>query len=140
MKFSTARSKFSLCFLSQIIAGTFLLSALVGCSDKTKPNVELIQDMMESPAIKPQEYDESSPNHSGMRVPPDGTQPVGFTPYRYAADPSGAVKNQNPMTGDFSEANLKVGLKYFVTNCAVCHGDKGEGAGTDVWKRDSRRT
>lgn len=42
-----------------------------GCHmDKSKPNFELIQDMMESPSIKPQEYDESSPNHSGMRVPP----------------------------------------------------------------------
>lgn len=108
-------------------AGVMTLIALPACTDHSKPNVELIQDMFESPAIKPQEYDETSPNHSGMRVPPEGTQPVGFTPYKYATDIAGAAKNQNPLAGDFSEETLKVGLKYYQTNCAVCHGDKGEG-------------
>ena len=107
-----------------VLAASLALSA---CTDHAKPNVELIQDMMESPAIKPQEYDETSPDHRGMRVPPEGTQPVGFIPYRYAADPVGAVKNPNPMANDYSEANLKVGLKYYTTNCALCHGDKLEG-------------
>lgn len=100
---------------------------LVSCKDSSKPNVELIQDMMESPAIKPQEYDETSPNHSGMRVPPEGTQPVGFEPYRYAKDYDGAVKNKNPLAGDYSEAALRQGIKFYVTNCAICHGDQGEG-------------
>lgn len=100
---------------------------LPSCKDSSKPNVELIQDMLESPAIKAQEYDEDSPNHSGMRVPPEGTQPVGFTPYRYAKDIAGAAHNVNPLAGDFSEDTLKVGLKYFQTNCAVCHGDHGQG-------------
>lgn len=108
-------------------AVTLALSVFTGCKDTSKPNVELIQDMMESPAIKPQEYDENSPNHSGMRVPPEGTQPVGFIPYRYAKDPVGAAKNPNPMANDYSEATLKVGVKYFTTNCAVCHGDHAEG-------------
>lgn len=111
-----------------MIVGSVALMSLTGCnSPKNVPNVELIQDMMESPAIKPQEYDESSPNHSGMRIPPEGTQPVGFVPYRYATDIAGATKNKNPLTGDFSEAALKPGLKYFVTNCAICHGENGEG-------------
>jgi mono/diheme cytochrome c family protein len=103
------------------------LSGLTACHDKSQPNVELIQDKMESPAIKPQEYDENSPNHAGMRVPPEGTEPVGFIPYRYAKDIEGAAKNVNPLAGDFSEATLKVGLKYFTTNCAICHGDHAEG-------------
>lgn len=108
-------------------AGVMTLIALQGCKDSSKPNIEVIQDMMESPAIKPQEYDEESPNHSGMRVPPEGTQPVGFIPYRYAKDVAGAARNQNPMANDFSEDSLKVGLKYYQTNCAVCHGLQGEG-------------
>ena len=114
-------------FLLLLTAGALVLSSLIGCKNPKEPNVELIQDMMESPAIKPQEYDASSPNHSGMRVPPEGTQPVGFVPYRYAKDVEGAAKNKNPMPGDFSETALKPGLKYFVTNCAVCHGESGEG-------------
>lgn len=103
------------------------LMALPSCKDSSKPNVEVIQDMMESPAIKPQEFDESSPNHSGMRVPPEGTQPVGFTPYRYAKDFEASAKNVNPLAGDFSEESLKVGLKFYQVNCAICHGDKGQG-------------
>ncbi len=113
--------------LMTIAAGTIAISLLSGCKDHSQPNVELLQDMMESPAIKPQEYDEGSPNHSGMRVPPEGTQPVGFEPYRYAKDFEGSSKNVNPLAGDFSEETLKTGIKYFVTNCAVCHGEKGEG-------------
>ncbi len=113
--------------LFSLLAGLVLTTTQTACSDKSKPNVELIQDMMESPAIKPQEYDENSPNHSGMRVPPEGTQPVGFTPYRYATDLAGAKNNRNPLASDMGEATLKVGIKYFTTNCTVCHGDHGEG-------------
>lgn len=111
------------------VAGSLLLS-LSGCGDKSQPNVELIQDMMSSPAIKAQEYDENSPNHSGMRVPPEGTQPLGFTPYKYANNIDGAAKNRNPLAGDFSDATMNVGLKYYTTNCAICHGDKGQGGAT----------
>lgn len=110
-----------------LAAGALILSSLTACSDKSQPNVELIQDMMASPSIKPQEYDEGSPNHAGMRVPPEGTQPVGFIPYRYAKDIAGAAKDPNPLAGNFTEETLKVGIKYYTTNCAICHGEKGEG-------------
>ncbi|WP_413587314.1 c-type cytochrome [Bdellovibrio sp. HCB274] len=103
--------------------------ALTSCGPRgNKPNVEIIQDMMESPAIKAQEYDETSPHHSGMRVPPEGTVPQGFEPYRYATDLEGAIKNlKNPLAGKMDEETLLVGQKYYETNCAVCHGYKGEG-------------
>lgn len=110
-------------------ASLILSFGLTGCdNDKGKPNIELIQDMMESPAIEPQEYDESSPNHSGMRVPPEGTQPVGFIPYRYAKDFAGAAKNVNPLAHDTTEETLNVGLKFYQTNCMICHGAQGEGS------------
>ncbi len=113
--------------LGLVAAG--VVSSLVACGPSgNKPNVELIQDMMESPAIKAQEYDESSPNHSGMRVPPEGTVPQGFTPYRYKGDVEGAAKNlQNPMAGKMDTETLLVGQKFYDTNCMVCHGQKGEG-------------
>lgn len=113
--------------LMTLVAGAIAISTLTSCSDSSKPNVELIQDMMVTPAVKPQSYDENAPNHSGMRVPPEGTQPVGFIPYRYATNIDGAKGNKNPLSGDFSEETIKVGLKFYFTNCAICHGDKGEG-------------
>jgi mono/diheme cytochrome c family protein len=110
-----------------LVLGAIVLVFNTGCSDKSKPNIELIQDMMESPAIKPQEYDSASPNNSGMRLPPEGTQPQGFTPYKYANDPIAAKKNINPIAGQNTDEILNVGLKFYVTQCALCHGEKGEG-------------
>lgn len=110
--------------LYAIIVASLFLSA---CSDKLKPNVEVIQDMMESPAVKAQEYDESSPDHRGMRVPPEGTVPVGFAPYKYAKNIEGMPANANPLSGDTASEVLLVGQKFYFTNCAVCHGDQGQG-------------
>jgi mono/diheme cytochrome c family protein len=109
-----------------VVCGFFILSA---CSNTLKPNVELIQDMMESPAVKAQEYDESSPDGIGMRVPAENTAPVGFKPYAFKGDVAGADKNINPMAGDFSETVLVKGQKLYFTNCAICHGDTGKGDG-----------
>lgn len=112
-----------------ILVGLTVL-ALVGCgASGNKPNVELIQDMMESPATKAQEYDETAPQNRGMRLPPEHTVPVGFTPYKYKGDPMASDQNKNPMSGDFDQETLIVGQKYYDTQCAVCHGFSGKGDG-----------
>jgi mono/diheme cytochrome c family protein len=110
-----------------VVCGFFILSA---CSNTLKPNVEVIQDMMESPAVKAQEYDESSPDGIGMRVPAKNSIPVGFKPYAFKGDVAGSDKNINPMAGDFSETVLVKGQKLYFTNCAICHGDTGKGDGS----------
>jgi len=105
-----------------------ILGGLTGCHiDKSKPNFELIQDMFESPAIKPQEYDPNTPNHISGREPVKGTVPVGFV-YEPMDDLAVAEKEmKNPIAGDMSKEVLWVGEKYYETNCALCHGQKGEG-------------
>lgn len=110
-----------------ILGAGSLTTLMVGCSDPSKPNVEVIQDMMESPALKAQEYDKGGPNDGAMRLPPEGTQPVGFEPYRYATDPVAAAANKNPLAGSYTEETLKTGIKYYTIHCSVCHGAKGEG-------------
>src|SRR5437868_14679448 len=112
-----------------LAAAGLAVVAISGCGARgNKPNVEIIQDMMESPAIKAQEYDQDSPHHSGMRVPPDKTVPQGFQPYMYATDVEGAAKNlKNPYAGQMDQETLLTGQKFFETNCMVCHGMKGEG-------------
>lgn len=111
------------------VAAALSISALSGCGPRgNEPNVDLIQDMMETPAINAQAYDEGSPHHSGMRVPPEHTVPVGFTPYPYPTDVAAAEKNlKNPLAGKMDPDTLLVGQKYFETNCKVCHGQNGEG-------------
>ncbi len=114
--------------ISMGFAAGALFLALTACGPRgNKPNVELIQDMMESPAIKAQEYDAESPHGRGMRVPPEGTAPVGFQPYTYGTDIEAASKQINPIAGQYDEATLKIGQRYYETNCALCHGFKGEG-------------
>mgnify|MGYP001257708468 CR=1 FL=1 len=111
------------------LVSLILLVVVSGCSkDTSKPNIEVIQDMMESPAIKTQEYIEEAVDHRGMLLPPENTVPVGFKPYRYNYDPDGAEKNlKNPFSGDLSSGVLLVGQKQYETQCALCHGYKGEG-------------
>jgi hypothetical protein len=103
----------------------FLLFALVSC-DHSKPNVELLQDMMESPAVKAQDYDPKRPGEMANRMPPEGTESIGHIPYKYKGKPLEAEKHLvNPIPGK----NLARGKELFETYCFVCHGVKGDGHG-----------
>lgn len=104
-------------------------SVLISCNmDKSQPNVELIQDMMSTATVKAQEYDETTADHISSRVPPEHTVPVGFEPYKYPTNIEEAAKNlKNPLAQNNSQDVLLTGQRYYETNCAVCHGIKGEG-------------
>lgn len=97
---------------------------------KAEPNNDLIQDMMEQDALKAQDFDPTDRKKPSSRIPPEGTVPVGFKPYKYKAQPESAEKNlKNPFSGDSSLAILEVGSKKYNTYCAVCHGNTGMGDG-----------
>jgi mono/diheme cytochrome c family protein len=119
--------------LAILIAGIAMVfaSALTSCGPRNgQANIEVIQNMMESPAIKAQEGEDFFSDHSGMRLPPENTVPVGFAPYKFKGDVLGAEKSlQNPLAGNFSPEVIKIGRKMFETNCMVCHGMKGHGDG-----------
>ena len=114
---------------------TLVIGATVGCTPKnpelhSEPNVELIQDMMAQPAIKPQHFMPSTPEVAASRIPPEGTVPVGYKPYPYHLDPVTAAKMlKNPYAGNSSPEILEQGRKRFETFCAVCHGYQGKGDG-----------
>ena len=107
------------------------LCILMGCSkDRTKPNVEVIQDMMEQPALKAQDFHPYDREKSSMLTPPPGTQPKNRKPYLYSGKPVEAGKNlRNPFANDRSEAFLQRGKIHFGNFCMVCHGDLGKGDG-----------
>jgi cytochrome c553 len=95
-----------------------------------EPNVELIQDMMESPALKAQDFDTFDRTKPGARVPPDGTVPVGYAKYPYHMQPDlGSKNNKNPYEGHVTVELLDLGRTKFETYCAVCHGYEGKGDG-----------
>jgi len=99
-----------------------------GCT-KDQPNVEFIQDMMESPAIKAQEYN-AKKAHGGQTnlVAPEGTVPVGFTPYKFKGRPDDAEKGLANAVA-VSETVLARGKIKYETYCFPCHGSVGDGKG-----------
>lgn len=116
-------------FFLVVLSLAFFLSAC-GPSGSER-NVELIQDMMVSPALKSQEEDPSAPHRRAMRVPPEGTVPLGFKPFKYAKDPVAAGENlKNPYADGITEEELLVGRTHYETLCMVCHGVVGAGDGT----------
>jgi mono/diheme cytochrome c family protein len=113
-----------------VMGGVALVLSACGPSGNS-PNVELMQDMMESPADKPQDFDDFfKDTHSAARMPPEHTVPVGFKPYKWGADFLKASKeNINPINGDFSKDTMMAGQKAYETNCMACHGIAGNGDG-----------
>lgn len=94
------------------------------------PNVELIQDMMDAPSLKAQDYEPSNPTKGSSRLPPEGTVPVGYKPYKFAGNPAeAAAKLKNPYSGNTSAEILDLGRKKYEIYCALCHGYTGVGDG-----------
>ncbi|MCB0379333.1 MAG: c-type cytochrome, partial [Bdellovibrionales bacterium] len=102
---------------------------MLGCSGgRSKTNIEVIQDMMEQPALKAQDFDPHNREKSSMLVPPEGSWPKNVEPYLYKGQPVAAgEKLSNPYKG--SSELLKVGQRHFNNYCAVCHGPGGQGDG-----------
>ena len=101
-----------------------------GVEMHAQPNVELIQDMMDQAALKPQDYEPHARDQAASRMPPEGTVPVDHKVYPFHQNPQGAqAKLKNPMAGNLTAEVLKVGRVKFETYCAVCHGYEGKGDG-----------
>jgi len=126
--------KFSQAALFGVLA--FGVAVSVGCNSNksperhNQPNIEIIQDMMEQPALKAQGHEPDDYNKGTSRIPPEGTTPVGFTQYEYHNNPEAAAKAlKNPLSGNTSPEILSLGQRKFETYCAVCHGYQGKGDG-----------
>jgi len=107
------------------------VSLLTACERK-EPNIELIQDMMESPAIKAQDYDPTLPDQRANGLPPEGTIPRGFQPYTLTDSIDAERLLVNPVVG--RDDLMPRGQKLFQTYCAVCHGPTGHGNGPIIEK------
>ena len=113
--------------------GAFLISGILavsGCGPHTKPPLDYIPHMFDSPAVKAQHL---GPNGEGMRTPPAGTLAINQEVYHYATDPDGAGRDlKNPIKR--TKENLLRGQKLYNTYCIVCHGKRAEGDGYIVPK------
>ncbi len=122
-------------FMCAATVAVVALGSMAACTKKgpelsSQPNVELIQDMMDQPALKAQDYEPSNPTKAASRLPPEGTVPVGYTPYKYAGNAAeAAAKLKNPLAGNTKAEVLELGRRKFEIYCAICHGYTGAGDG-----------
>lgn len=106
------------------------LMALAGCNGgPNKTNIEVVQNMMDQPSVKSQDWVPQDGDKTQMRVPPAHTVARGQVDYKYADDPAGAEKQPNPLAGQMSPEVLTVGRKHYDIYCAVCHSATGDGHG-----------
>lgn len=104
---------------------------LVACNGGiNKPNIELIQDMMDQISVKSQDWDPDRPGDRANMIPPENSVPRKFTPYKYAGKVLEAEANLvNPIAGDFSPKVIELGKGRYEIYCKVCHGPTGIGDG-----------
>lgn len=128
MMISDRSLSWAIIFCITIFASVFVFG-LAGCTPTKhdKPNVEVIQDMMEQPAIKAQDSIPGHPDKSGQFVPPDGTAAANREVYLYKGNPEAAATNLK--MPEVNAEMLKLGEKHYKNYCYVCHGEKGAGDG-----------
>lgn len=117
--------------LITIFTAVLASTSLVSCFDSSKPNYQFMDEMYRSQSYDTYgEYD-IFPNQQQAMKPAEGTIHRGWKPYEYEDSQEGLaearanLKNPLPVT----EANLANGKHIYTINCAVCHGDKGDGQG-----------
>jgi cytochrome c len=108
------------------------------------PGMEFMPDLYRSPSVETNgitywtdsilvngKWVANDTIHMGNMLPPEGTIPVGFTPFPYANTLSGdSLATQfwnNPL--QHGDANEEEGKALYERFCVYCHGAKGDGKG-----------
>ncbi|MDB0601278.1 cytochrome c [Tenacibaculum maritimum] len=121
----------------KIIIALVVVTSVISCADKRKPQVQYMPDMYVSVP-----YDANGANGiNGKMVDRDpvaGTiKRGGYVAFEYPDTNEGyelaKTELKNPLK--LTEENLENGKKMYGIYCAVCHGKKGDGAGI-LSKRD----
>jgi mono/diheme cytochrome c family protein len=112
----------------------FLLTAsiLFGCDrQKNKRGYDFIPDMVYSRAYETYSKNPNFKDSVTMRVPVNGTVPIGFTPFHYTIDSLSRVKAGKELVNPFlpTDEVLSRGKIIFTTFCIGCHGILGKGDG-----------
>lgn len=113
-------------FLAAIAGG------LLGCSaEGDRPGYEFLPGMVRSGTVHAYDPDPVTKSRPALRLPPEGTVPVGETLFAYGPGPEEAkragLELANPFPPD--PEHLARGKQVFDTICFVCHGPRGEGDG-----------
>ncbi len=118
-----------------------LVISMTACTSSRPPLDYVGPNMVDGPSVKAQREDcrmnmdnKDSKCIRGVRMPPKDTVPADFEPYPYSKDEGELAGKMlhNPLRP--TKAILLRGQKLFETYCVVCHGQRGDGAGSIVPK------
>lgn len=107
-------------------------AGFVGCSaGEDRTGYEILPGMVRSGTVHAFDEDPVAGKGPALRLPPEGTVPVGWTPFPYGPGPVEAkragLELVNPIPA--SPESLERGKQVFGSICFVCHGTRGEGDG-----------
>lgn len=110
-----------------------LIGIILSSCDRQKSmrGYDFIPDMVYSQAYETYSKNPNFNDSVTMRVPVNGTVPIGFTPFRYTIDSLSRVKAGNELVNLFLSTDdvLARGKLIFTTFCIGCHGALGKGDG-----------
>ncbi len=118
--------------MKQLLALSFAILLFSACGSKTEKTViQYMPHMHTTPVQKAQRgYEEGNGKGSSALMPPEGTVPRGFFPYRMKSAQEAGRKLKNPLP--FSPEMVKLGREKYNIYCSVCHGNRGIGDGPVV--------
>jgi mono/diheme cytochrome c family protein len=105
---------------------------LLACDrKKSMRGYDFIPDMVYSQAYDSYSQNPNFKDSMTMRVPVNGTVPVGFTPFRYTVDTISRARAGKELVNPYlpTEEVLARGKLMYTTFCIGCHGEHGKGDG-----------
>ena len=105
---------------------------LTSCDrQKNMRGYDFIPDMVYSQAYETYSTNPNFKDSVTMRIPVNGTVPIGYVPFHYTIDSLSRVKAGNELVNPFLPTDdvLTRGKLIFTTFCIGCHGVKGKGDG-----------
>jgi mono/diheme cytochrome c family protein len=109
-----------------------IAAGLLGCSaEGDRPGYEFLPGMVRSGTVHAYDTDPVTKSGPALRLPPEGTVPVGWTAFAYGPAPEEAKRAGLELANPFSPTpeHLARGKQVFDSICFVCHGPRGEGDG-----------
>ncbi len=106
------------------------LGLVAGCTRTETPVLQYMPHMANTTILKAERGYDGNGNGTSAMVPPEGTVPRGFTPYRFETPEEADHALRNPL--QMTKHNFERGKFIFTTYCMVCHGEKGYGDGPIV--------
>lgn len=115
------------------VAVLFIVAfSFFGCNrDRNNPGWDYFPDMFYSTAYETYTKNPNFSDGMTMRVPVEGTVPIGFYPFEYTIDPESRIEAGNELVNPFTESDkyLSRGEEVYTIFCAGCHGTGGDGDG-----------